>query len=220
MSDQVSTNEKEKENSASISPDMFYKETRDHIKHEDMLINNRMTWLIGLQAFLFGAYGFSLSAQSTVESARVSLSLAKDVSDSALNLELTNSLTIISTARLGFALTGICSALALFVGIVAASFSMGSLVKVRNEKYPKECQQYPQIMGNTKIFRTVGKYAGLSPALTLPWVCIYVWGVLGVLEDKIDLLKYIEIATILVFCLWIIIYLAFKVGRWVEAKYK
>ena len=205
-------------NSDTETASMFYKETRDHIKHEDALINNRMTWLVGLQAFLFGACGFSLSAQATIESARVLLLIAHDPipgGRDALDGELLKTLTIISRARLGLALTGIGSALGLFVGILAAAFSMGSLVKAWIEKYPAESRTYPQIMGNIKMFKTVGKYAGLSPALTLPWLCIGVW---TVLEDSVDLLKYVELATVLVIMLWVIIYYAFKLGRLVEAK--
>jgi hypothetical protein len=32
---------------------------RDYVKHEDMLINQRMTWMITIQSFLIATFGFS-----------------------------------------------------------------------------------------------------------------------------------------------------------------
>ncbi|MDD2800022.1 MAG: hypothetical protein PHE96_01075 [Methylococcales bacterium] len=37
----------------------FYSLLRDYIKHEDDLINQRMTWLMSVQSFLIATFGFS-----------------------------------------------------------------------------------------------------------------------------------------------------------------
>jgi hypothetical protein len=39
---------------------MIYREFRDYIKHENVLINYRLQWSLSIQAFLFAAYGLGL----------------------------------------------------------------------------------------------------------------------------------------------------------------
>ena len=35
-------------------------------------------------------------------------------------------------------------------------------------------RMYPQIIGNSNLFKTIGQYYGLMPTLTLPFVCMAV----------------------------------------------
>src|SRR3954447_26689699 len=74
------------------------------IKHEDGLCNQRMTWLITLQSFLFGAYGFSLGSG------------------------LTSGKELLEMARNGFFFMGCASSLVIFVALFAAKKSIDRLV--------------------------------------------------------------------------------------------
>jgi hypothetical protein len=42
---------------------------RDYVKHEDELINRRLTWLLTVQGFLFAAYGLTNQGYSASSSA-------------------------------------------------------------------------------------------------------------------------------------------------------
>ena len=43
----------------------FFDRCRRQIEHEDALVNQRLTWFITFQGFLFTAYGFSMMAESS-----------------------------------------------------------------------------------------------------------------------------------------------------------
>jgi len=95
----------------------YFEMTRAQIQHEDSLINHRMTWLLTFQAFLFGAYGFSLGAENT-----------------ARQIQALGSIDLIREARIGFALMTFCSTLALMFSVEAASLSMGKLAHLIHRK--------------------------------------------------------------------------------------
>ena len=44
---------------------LFFRYCRQQIEHEDTLVNQRLTWFITFQGFLFTAYGFSMMAESS-----------------------------------------------------------------------------------------------------------------------------------------------------------
>lgn len=50
----------------SISRIEYYQIVRSQIEHEDNLINQRLSWFVGAQAFLFSAYAILLNAPSQV----------------------------------------------------------------------------------------------------------------------------------------------------------
>ena len=50
----------------SISGIQYYKIIRSQIEHEDNLINQRLSWFVAAQAFLFSAYAILLNAPSQV----------------------------------------------------------------------------------------------------------------------------------------------------------
>ncbi|HTI70203.1 MAG TPA: hypothetical protein VMF06_09560 [Candidatus Limnocylindria bacterium] len=49
----------------------FFKHCRRQIEHEDTLVNQRLTWFITFQGFLFTAYGFSMMAESSSLTGRI-----------------------------------------------------------------------------------------------------------------------------------------------------
>jgi hypothetical protein len=48
----------------SISGIQYYRIIRSQIEHEDNLINQRLSWFVAAQAFLFSAYAILLNAPS------------------------------------------------------------------------------------------------------------------------------------------------------------
>ncbi len=159
----------------------FYKLTRAQIEHEDALINHRMTWLLTLQAFLFGAYGVSFGAESVAQSARISriamprMGNADNLSKTIDHLnEVTDALiNHIHEARTVFAVMTFISSIALLSGIGAAAVSMGRLVRTWKDYVGQRVDEYPQIIGDTVPY--AGRYAGLVPPFLLPVATSAVW---------------------------------------------
>jgi hypothetical protein len=139
--------------------ELFYKELRDHLKHEDNLCNNRMTWLITLQAFLFTAYGFSLSAEAVLGS----------------NSDSSTLLPLIKDARTSFALVGAASALIILAALCAAMLSISKLVSKWYEAPIAVRRQFPQIIGNSSKTRPNGTYLGQTPLYLIPLLSIVMW---------------------------------------------
>jgi hypothetical protein len=141
-----------------MTPEEFYKEIRNHIKHEDMLCNHRMTWLITLQAFLFGAYGFTLSAES---------------GPNGLIINHT-----ITHARTGIALMGVLSSIAISVALIAAKTSIDRLI-ARWHRYEEtnnvDDSQFPQIVGNCIRNVRGGTNLGQVPIFAIPLIFLPVW---------------------------------------------
>lgn len=44
----------------------FYATFRDYAKHEDNLVNNRLTWILTIHGFLYATYGFTLQKELEV----------------------------------------------------------------------------------------------------------------------------------------------------------
>ena len=141
--------------------DFFYKAIRDQIEHEDHLCNNRMTWLITLQAFLFSAYGFSLSAQAVLRDGNSDL------------------VSIINNARLCFAAVGVASSLAILAALGAATLSISRLVAKWYKVPAKVRSRYPQIIGNSTKDRPGGTRLGQLPLFTIPVVSIVLWAIIS-----------------------------------------
>ncbi|AFY37151.1 hypothetical protein Lepto7376_0753 [[Leptolyngbya] sp. PCC 7376] len=139
----------------------FYELTREQIKHEDQLLNNRTTWLLVLQGFLFSAYSISISAEAI-----------------ALNhnsfQELEERLNLV---RKCIAISGITSSIVIAIGILAASRSIYALVKSWDKNFDQQQKsQYPQIIGKELL----GIRGGLIPVLVLPvFVFPFTWAFLS-----------------------------------------
>ena len=141
----------------------FYELTRNQIEHEDRLIDHRMTWLLTLQAFLFGAFGFSLSAESNLQS-------TKRLNPS---FDITAATGFIHHARVGFALMTFASSAVLLCGVAAAAMSMRNLVGQWDNRQLIDRGKYPQIIG--RDVPLLGIYGGLLPTYLLPVASSAVW---------------------------------------------
>lgn len=143
-----------------MTNEKFFELTRAQIEHEDRLINNRVTWLLSLQAFLFGAYGFTVSAQATL--------LAQKVDVSALDF--------VDHARRGLAIMSFFASVVLLTGVAAAAGSMAQLVSRWDDRLRKAGNvdsDYPQVIG--RAVSGLGIYGGLAPTYALPVLAALVW---------------------------------------------
>jgi hypothetical protein len=148
----------------------FYKLIRAQIVHEDNLCNHRMTWLVALQAFLFGAYGFSLSAESGPNASAIAETIAK--------------------ARAGIALVGMITPIVTAAAIWAAIRSIGRLVDRWHERSPDEVNSHPQIIGNHSMEYRRGTYLGQVPLMSIPFICFCGWFYIG-FENTYPILSYL-----------------------------
>lgn len=151
-----------------LEPEKFYAFTRAQIEHEDRLINNRMTWLLVFQGFLFSAYGVSFVA---------SASLSKNLTC----IEYTNELFLQLTAlRQYLPVIGIISSILVGLQVLAANRSIGDLRYNWQKKVPStEPDKYPQINGDS-LFKDVPLLIDISVVLALPVLLIpSTWGFLG-----------------------------------------
>ena len=129
-----------------------WKRVRAAIEHENTLTNNRFTWLLSSQAFLFAAFALIFEA-----------STKNDVVD-ALRPFYKYLLAV-------FALTGILVALFLSLGLLAAQHQHDALVRWWNEHTNKQTRKsrHPPICGHIPRF-------GLNlPYPTFPIVFVFAW---------------------------------------------
>jgi hypothetical protein len=161
----------------------FYEALRNQIIHEDNLCNHRMTWLIGLQAFLFGAYGFSLSAEGA----------AGAVPGAAV-------LNVISSARIGFAVAGMLSPIPVLFALWAAVRSIAALVDRWHEKFTTDDHEScPQIIGNHSPEKQRGTLLGQTPLFAIPVLLTGVWIYIGWHTDHfVQVASYIALITLAV----------------------
>ena len=141
-----------------MTPDDYYREIRDHIKHEDLLCNQRMTWLVTLQAFLFGAYGFSLSAEFGPHG-------------TFSNVQIT-----VATAREGIALMGILSSFVIFASLFGALRSIDRLARNWHDYASKMVlTSVPPIIGTYSELQPKGTGLGQIPILVIPVTFPLIW---------------------------------------------
>ena len=139
-----------------MTPEIFYREIRDQIKHEDNLCNNRMTWLIALQGFLFTAYGFSISAEAGTNGDQIKQTIA--ITHAALVLLGTSSAIVIAAA------------------LFAAVWSIHRLVDRWYDSYTIEVtKEFPQIIGSYSSEKRRGTRLGQVPLYVIPGICCLVW---------------------------------------------
>jgi hypothetical protein len=141
-----------------------YEAYRDYLKHEDNLINNRMTWLILSQSFFFTTYALAISR----------------LSDSTGE---TN--TKIETFLNSVAVLGIIVGLATFLSILSALKAIEGL-KLRwkdhafsetseNAKFIKEKARLPDLTGGGNSFAAT---FGFFMPMIMPLIFVGIWSVI------------------------------------------
>jgi len=159
-----------------------YSAFRDYVKHEDNLINNRLSWNFTIQGFLFTAYAFAF--QKTAELWNV-LSHRND--KPALDLSrIVHSLADLHAVLLVLASVGMLVSVVIFFSVRAADVA----IKALDEKWRERNLQHEAVPGGSGSsgndpFGLPGLTGGGTPLDThkrgfkaaqfLPWITVLAW---------------------------------------------
>jgi|SRR5689334_6706485 len=129
-----------------------WKRVRAAIEHENTLTNNRFTWLLSSQAFLFAAFALMFQA-----------STKNDVVDTLR--------PFYKYVFAVFALTGILAALFLSLGLLAAQHQHDALVQWWNDHTNEQTRKnlHPPICGH------IPRFGFNLPYPTFPIVFVFAW---------------------------------------------
>jgi hypothetical protein len=128
---------------------------RDQLQHEDNLTTQRLSWLMGSQAFLFTAYAIVLNAPERAKNARI---------DSLQDLLLET-----------LPLVGLLSATLIYLSIIAGIIAMVNIHRLaRNLCGIDEAGRFPPLQGAKLTL-----YLGYASPLLLPALFIVVWVLLS-----------------------------------------
>jgi hypothetical protein len=104
-----------------------YELYRAQIQHEDMLLNQRVTWIVMSQAFLLGTYVFLLNSPAFYAFASTAGSQPLPNCDKIM-FNVSAFIGTIKLARHVFQVVGLCSSIATCISSVAAVLAVGRLV--------------------------------------------------------------------------------------------
>ena len=152
----------------------YYQRCREFVVHEDDLIHQRLTWLITLQGFLFGAYGFSMSAQASSLSAE-----GLKTSPTPLALERYQDFASnLAALRYGVMYIGILAAFVASLGIIAAFRAIRSTARTMRSFPTKSAAGrplFPALIGRLES-NIMGMLCGLSVPLLAAGIWIWIGG--------------------------------------------
>jgi len=100
-----------------------YQSYRDQIEHEDLLLNQRVTWIVTSQAFLLGTYVFLMNSPSFYMLTHGVVPKADVPFDATLFLHS------VSLLRRVFQIVGLSSSVATCLSSIAAVFAIGRLMR-------------------------------------------------------------------------------------------
>lgn len=140
-----------------LTPLEYYNLVRERLEHEDNLIVQRLTWLVGSQSFLFTAYAIVANGLMTQPVQPACLHFGEQ-------LQLLFQLIPI---------VAMLTCLLIYVGILAAVATMHKLRKGYRSRFGPEEDALPPIMtvAPTRLF-------GLVAPLLLPLVFTAIWLIL------------------------------------------
>jgi hypothetical protein len=157
--------------------DMF----RDYVKHEDTLVNVRLTWVLAIQGFLFAAYGVTFSKKLDI------LQKIADLGYFRVTKDLTHAITEIQAILAVIAFVG---ALISFFGWISINAAHEAVRNIENIFRQNIILQSDKSNGQ-KIVNVSGLYlpnivaGGLDPevsskrggfvAQSIPWILIICW---------------------------------------------
>ena len=128
----------------------FYNILRDQLQHEDNLITQRLSWLMGSQAFLFTAYAIVLNGPERPKSALIG----------ALQDYLLGILPAV----------GLLSAVLIYVSIIAGVIAMFGIHRLARNFCDDAVFRFPPLRR-----RKLTWYLGFASPLFLPPIFITVW---------------------------------------------
>jgi hypothetical protein len=127
-----------------------YNVLRDQLQHEDNLITQRLSWLMGSQAFLFTAYAIVLNGPERPKN------------------ELIGSLQdyLLGTVPA----VGLLSAVLIYVSIIAGAIAMFNIQHFARNFCDDAAVRFPPLRG-----RRLTRYMGFASPFLLPPIFIIVW---------------------------------------------
>jgi hypothetical protein len=140
-----------------LTPLEYYNLVRERIEHEDSLIVQRLTWLVGSQSFLFTAYAIVANGLMTQATQPASLHFAGQLQ---LLFQLIPVVAILTSVFI-------------YVSILAAVATMHRLRNGYRSRFGPEEDALPPIMTATPA-----RWFGLFAPLLLPLVFTTIWLIL------------------------------------------
>jgi hypothetical protein len=153
-----------------------YELYRGQIQHEDMLLNQRVTWIVMSQAFLLGTYVFLLNSPAFYPLAAAGGQQPLPNCDN-IAFDISAFIGTISLARRVFQVVGLCSSIATCISSLAAILAVGRLVglygrhliAVESSEHPGERPDVARVLSNAEVAAAVCKIhsrEGLPPLVT------------------------------------------------------
>jgi len=153
-----------------------YELYRGQIQHEDMLLNQRVTWIVTSQAFLLGTYVFLLNSPAFYALAPTGRSQPLPGCDN-LAFDISAFIGTIGLARRVFQVVGLCSSIATCISSMAAVLAVGRLVglygrhliAMENGEYPGERPDVARRFSDAEVAAEVVRIhqrEGLPPLVT------------------------------------------------------
>ena len=136
----------------------YYRLYRERIEHEDNLIVQRLSWLVGSQSFLFTAYAIVTNGLAT--------------QPQVISPHFMEQLGLLFGL---IPVVGALTSVLIYISILAAVASMRKLRRSYHSRFGKEDHDLPPIMTRAPI-----RLFGHSASVLLPLVFIVVWLVLCV----------------------------------------
>ncbi len=123
----------------SVSEVARYKIFRDYLKHEDDLINNRLSWNFTIQGFLFAAYVFSLQKIADI---RLGLLNNSVVTERIKQLKVLHTLYDLQLFLVIVAALGVSVSFLVYLSVSAARLAIQSL----EEKWCEAARSWPKAL--------------------------------------------------------------------------
>jgi hypothetical protein len=127
-----------------------YNILRDQLQHEDNLITQRLSWLMGSQAFLFTAYAIVLNGPERPKNALIG----------SLQDYLLGTLPAV----------GLLSAALIYLSILAGAIAMFNIYRFARNFCNDAVVRFPPLRG-----RRLTRYMGFASPFLLPPIFIVVW---------------------------------------------
>jgi len=141
-----------------------YELYRGQIQHEDMLLNQRVTWIVTSQAFLLGTYVFLLNSPLFYASVATAGSHSLASCDNIV-FDASAFVDTIKLARRVFQVVGLCSSVATCVSSMAAVLAVRRLVglygrhliAVESGEYPGERRDMARRLSQAEVAAAVSR---------------------------------------------------------------
>lgn len=161
---------------------LTFDKLQDYVKHEDNLINQRLTWNITIQAFAVTTYGFSIQKKIEVYGKifeGCKLPIAQQTLQECAAQPLIAQLGKIDQFLIGLACSGILMNIVALLGIQAAHQAIGNLNSLWNawdqQNNKGKTVSRSGLPGLTGGGIDVATQSGKRTSTNLPYLLIFMW---------------------------------------------